>query len=73
VVIISDNNDSSEIFDLLKKYFARIFTVLSKDVRRQLMSLDLSKEELKEIKKELAFLPEEEQIKYLEEIAENKT
>jgi len=36
------------------------------------MNLDLSKEELKEIKKELAFLPEEEQIKYLEELSKNK-
>lgn len=72
VVNISDDSNGFEKLDLIKKYFSRIFTVLSKEVRHQLMSLGLSKEELKEIKKEIAFLSEEEQINYLEELSKKK-
>ena len=75
VRIMSDyNNDDTQFdkLDVVKKYFSRIFTVLSKDVRNQLMSLELSKTELKEVKKELAFLPEDKQIEYLNELAKRK-
>lgn len=72
MVNISDDSNGFEKLDLIKKYFSRIFTVLSKEVRHQLMSLGLSKEELKEIKKEIAFLSEEEQINYLEELSKKK-
>ena len=72
MIYIKDENSNFEKLNVVKKYFAKIFNILSKDVRRQLLSLNIPKEELKEIKKELAFLPEEEQMKYLEELSRNK-
>ena len=59
-----DLEDISEI----KKYFMRIYTVLSKDIRDKLKKLDLDKEKKKRIKKELAFLSKEKQIEYLDEL-----
>ena len=59
-----DLEDISEI----KKYFMRIYTVLSKDIRDKLKKLDLDKEKKKKIKKELAFLSKEKQIEYLDEL-----
>ena len=58
-----------ENLEIIKKYFSRIFTVLSKEVRTQLLELDLSDEELKKVKKELAFLPEKKQVEFLSELA----
>ena len=66
-----DENGGFEKLDVVKRYFYRIFTVLSKDVREQLLNLNLSKDELKEVKKELAFLSEEKQIEFLKELAKN--
>ena len=66
-----ENNGGFEKLEVVKKYFHRIFTVLSKEVKEELMKLILSKEELKEIKKELAFLPEEKQIEFLKELTRN--
>jgi len=73
-VLLINNDENSggfEKVDVVKRYFHRIFTVLSKDVREQLMSLNLSKDELKEVKKELAFLSEEKQKEFLEELAKD--
>ncbi len=68
-----ENNGGFEKLEVVKKYFHRIFTILSKEVRGELIKLNLSKDELKEIKKELAFLPEEKQIEFLKElIKDNK-
>lgn len=66
-----ENNGGFEKLEVVKKYFYRIFTVLSKEVKEELMKLNLSKDELKEIKKELAFLPEEKQIEFLKELAKD--
>jgi hypothetical protein len=66
-----ENNRGFEKLDVVKKYFYRIFTILSKEVKEELMKLNLSKDELKEIKKELAFLPEEKQIEFLKELAKD--
>jgi len=66
-----ENNGGFEKLEVVKKYFHRIFTVLSKEVKEELMKLNLSKDELKEIKKELAFLPEEKQIEFLKELTGN--
>ena len=60
-----------ERLDVVKKYFQRIFTILSKEVREELMKLDLSKDELKEIKKELAFLTEKKQLEFLKELTKS--
>ena len=66
-----ENNGGFEKLEVVKKYFYRIFTILSKEVKEELMKLNLSKDELKEIKKELAFLPEEKQIEFLKELAKD--
>jgi hypothetical protein len=74
VVLISNNSKERgfEKLDVIKKYFQKIFTVMSKDVREQLMDLNLSKGELKEVKKELVFLPDEKQKEYLNELSKKK-
>ena len=64
-----ENNGGFEKLEIVKNYFHRIFTILSKEVREELMKLNLSKDELKEIKKELAFLSEEKQKEFLKELA----
>ncbi|MHA1805174.1 MAG: hypothetical protein ACTSU4_11720 [Promethearchaeota archaeon] len=55
--------------NLIKKYFTKIFTVVSKDIRKRMNELDISKKEKKELLRELAFLTREQQIKYLEELS----
>jgi len=74
VVLISNNNKEGgfEKLEAVKRYFQKIFTVMSKDVREQLMDLNLSKSELKEVKKELVFLPDEKQKEYLNELSKTK-
>jgi len=53
---------------LVKEYFSKIFAVLSKDLRKQIIELKISKKEKKELLEELAFLTNEEQVKYIEAI-----
>ncbi len=55
----------------IKRYFMRIYTVLSKDIREKLKQLDLDKEKKKKIKNEIAFLSREKQIEYLDELNSN--
>jgi len=71
MLINNDENVGFEKLDVVKRYFYRIFTVLSKDVREQLMNLNLPKDELKEVKKEIAFLSEEKQKEFLKELAKD--
>ena len=61
-------NKELENIPEVKKYFKRIYTVLSKDIRDKLKDLDLSKDKKKKIKKELAFLSKEKQLEYLDEL-----
>jgi len=53
---------------LVKEYFSKIFAVLSKDLRKQITSLKISKKDKRELLEELVFLTKEEQIKYIEAI-----
>ncbi|MBY9004854.1 MAG: hypothetical protein KGD73_12835 [Candidatus Lokiarchaeota archaeon] len=69
---INEDGTTFDKLDLVKRYFSRIFNTLSKEVREDLLELELDKEELKEIKKELAFLSEEKQIEYLKELKTEK-
>jgi len=62
-----NEKDLEEISEI-KKYFSRIFTVLPKEIRERLKNLDISKEKKKILKKELAFLSKENQMKYLDEL-----
>ena len=56
--------------ELVKQYFTRIFSVLSKEIKNQINDLNISKKEKKELLKELAFLTREEQLKYIDAIVE---
>ena len=64
---LGENGDLEDIPEI-KKYFMRIYTVLSKEIREKLKRLDVSKEQKKKIKKELAFLSQDKQIEYLDEL-----
>jgi DNA-directed RNA polymerase subunit RPC12/RpoP len=50
---------------VVKEYFSKIFSIISKDLRKQISELDIPKKQRKEILEELAFLAEEEQLKYI--------
>jgi hypothetical protein len=62
----TNNKDLEEIPEI-KKYFSRIYTVLSKEIRDKLKRLNVSKEKKKKIRKQLAFLPKNKQNEYLDE------
>jgi hypothetical protein len=64
---LEENGDIEDIPEI-KKYFSRIYTILSKEIREKLRDLDLSKEKKKKIKRELAFLSKDKQIEYLDEL-----
>lgn len=64
---LGENGELEEIPEI-KKYFSRIYTTLSKDIREKLRDLNLSKEKKKKIKKELAFLTKDKQMEYLDEL-----
>ena len=70
VVNIKDDTNSGNFQETntVKRYFARIFSVLSKETREKLMKLNVSEEKRKKIKKELAFLSKEKQKAYLDEL-----
>ncbi len=51
---------------LVQEYFSKIFTVLSKDIRKQIFDLKISKKEKKELLQELLFLTKAEQVKYID-------
>lgn len=53
----------------MKKYFSRIYTVLKPDIRDRLEDLNISEKKRKKLKKELAFLSEEKQYEYLDELS----
>ena len=63
-----DENGDLEDIPEIKKYFMRIYTVLSKEIREKLKLINVSKEQKKKIKKELAFLPKDKQDEYLDEL-----
>ena len=57
-----------EDFEVVKKYFSKIFTVLPSEIREKLFNLNISEKNINKLKKELAFLPEELQKEYIDEI-----
>ena len=48
----SEENRDLEDIPEIKKYFLRIYTVLSKEIREKLRDLDVPKDKKKKIKKE---------------------
>ena len=70
--ITDDLEKDSEDIRVVKKYFSRIFTVLSKEVREKLKNLNVSEKVKKIVIKDLAFLKEEKQKEYLDELKKKK-
>ena len=70
MILIKDKTTEESIEEIheIKKYFSRVFTVLSKEIREKIKILNLPKEKKKQLKKELAFLPREKQEEYLDEL-----
>jgi DNA-directed RNA polymerase subunit RPC12/RpoP len=63
---VKDDKDKK----IVKEYFSKIFNILSKDLRDKIKDLDIPKKDRKELLKEIAFLTEVEQQKYLEILKE---
>ena len=70
--ITDDLEKDFEEIGAVKKYFSRIFTVLSKEIREKLLNLNLSEKVKKIVIKDLAFLTEEKQKEYLDELKKKK-
>ncbi|MFX0188176.1 MAG: hypothetical protein ACFE8A_10615 [Candidatus Hodarchaeota archaeon] len=66
--MIKVNDKNFEELDIVKKYFSRIYTVLDAKIRERLKNLNVSEEKKKILLKELAFLNEEKQTEYLDEL-----
>ena len=66
--MIKVNDKNFEELDIVKKYFSRIFTVLDAKIRERLIKLKVSEEKKELILKELAFLNEEKQGEYLDDL-----
>ena len=69
VIKIKEDTNNKELEEIpeIKKFFSRIYTVLSKDIRERLKHLNVSKEKKKKIRRALAFLPRKKQNDYLDE------
>ncbi len=63
---ISEESDR----EIVEKYFLKIFNVLSERIRRKILELNIPERDKREILKEFAYLTEEEQEKYLNELFE---
>ena len=63
---ISEESDR----EIVEKYFLKIFNVLSEKIRRKILELNIPEKDKREILKEFAYLTEEEQEKYLNELFE---
>ena len=57
-----------EEIEEVKRYFSRKYSVLSKEIREKLKHLNIPQKKKKALEKELAFLPEKKQHKYLDEL-----
>ena len=66
--MIKVNDKNFVELDIVKKYFSRIFTVLDAKIRERLIKLKVSEEKKELILKELAFLNDEKQGEYLDEL-----
>ena len=66
--ITDDLDNNFEEINVVRKYFARIFTVLSNEIREKLINANISEKVKKILLKDLAFLTEEKQNEYLDEL-----
>ena len=67
---INDFRETDDVEDneTVKRYFSRNFAVLDDKIREKLINLDIPKRKLRKLKKELAFLPKEQQNEYIDEL-----
>lgn len=63
-----DDEFNFEEVPAVKKYFSREFVTLKQEIRDDLEKLDIPEKKKNKLKKRLAFLPEEKQKEYLEEL-----
>jgi hypothetical protein len=66
-----DDDGDFEKIGVVKKYFSRIYTVLKPDIRERIDELNIPDKKKKKIRKEIAFLSEEKQYEYLDELSES--
>lgn len=66
MIKVKDKN--FEELEIVKKYFNQIFTVLDSKIREKLKNLNVTEEKKKILLKELAFLNDEKQNEYLDEL-----
>ena len=66
MIKVKDKN--FEELEIVKKYFNQIFTVLDEKIREKLKNLNVTEEKKKILLKELAFLNDEKQNEYLDEL-----
>ena len=67
--IDKDDDGDFEKIGVVKKYFSRVYTVLKPDIRDRIDELDIPDKKKKKIRKEIAFLSEDKQYEYLEELS----
>jgi len=66
--IAKDDDGDFEKIGVVKKYFSRVYTVLKPDIRDRLENLNIPEKKKRKLKRELAFLSEEKQYEYLDEL-----
>ncbi len=69
---VKDDDDGDfENIGVVKKYFSRNYTILKPDIRNRLEDLNIPEKKKKKLRKEIAFLSEEKQYEYLDELSNN--
>ena len=69
MIKVKDKNEKNfEELEIVRKYFNQIFTVLDSKIREKLKNLNVTEEKKKILLKELAFLNDEKQNEYLDEL-----
>lgn len=64
-----DDDGDFEKIGVVKKYFSRIYTVIKPDIRERIDDLNIPDKKKKKLRKEIAFLSEEKQYEYLDELS----
>ena len=69
MIKVKDKNEKNfEELEIVRRYFSQIFTVLDTKIRERLKNLNVTEEKKKILLKELAFLNDEKQNEYLDEL-----
>ncbi|MEJ2249394.1 MAG: hypothetical protein P8Y70_02200 [Candidatus Lokiarchaeota archaeon] len=65
---MKEDNTNFEDFEVVKRYFKRIYNLLPKETREKIKNLNLSREEKKKLIKQLGFLKTNKQEDYIKEL-----